>query len=107
MADVVYEESNGDDRPPSGSRHFGVLDVAFLDWAVLGAAGRKQQERVTVAGRAAGPHGQPGVLRRGRRRHRRGRRRASGFGLDQAFGASNRVSVDRVVMADYELAGLR
>ena len=78
VADVVYEESNGEDRPPAGSRHFGVLDVAFLDWAVLGrrraqAAGARHGRR-----RAAGPQGQPGLVRRGRRRHRRGRR---GVGL--------------------------
>ena len=106
VADVVYEESNGDDRPPSGSRHFGVLDVAFLDWAVLGAAGRKQQERITVAGALQDLKVNPvsyavadaatGAVDA-----------ASGFGLDKAFGASNRVSVDRVVMADYEVAGLR
>ena len=104
-AEVGYEESSDGRRPPAGSRHLVGIDEASVGWCVLGAAGRSHGERVIVEGPRAGLRvtqteyasvdAATGELAGG-----------VGLGLDQAFAASARLSVDTVVMADYELAGL-
>ncbi|PVG80870.1 hypothetical protein DDE18_21040 [Nocardioides gansuensis] len=103
--DVVYEESDGHERPPAGSRSLGALGEEFLAWSVVGAAGRSHAQQVPVARPLAGLKVTPtsyavadaatGTAVA-----------AAVTGLEGAFGASARVSADRVVMADYELAGL-
>ena len=101
--DVVYEESNGEERPEAGLRVVGTLREDFLDWSVVGAAGRARGERVQVTGPledlGVGPttyHVAESVS---------GLVTATG-GLEAAFAASTRLDADHVVLADYELAGL-
>ena len=101
--DVVYEESNGEERLKADLRVVGTLREDFLDWSVVGAAGRSRGERVQVTGPLAdlgvGPttwHVAESVS---------GLVTATG-GLEAAFGASARLDADHVVLADYELAGL-
>ena len=104
-ATVVYETLNQEGRPPTGSRILDRVDGSFLEWSVLGAAGRARAEHaprpqlredlgvnpVTYAvvdaatGAVAGP---------------------ATSGLDAAFAASAKTSVNQVVMAGYELAAL-
>lgn len=103
--DVVYEESDGQDRRPAGSRPLGLLVEEFLAWSVVGAAGRSHAQQVSVvaplAGLAVTPT--PYAVADAATGSVVG---APGTGLEQAFGASTRRSADTVVLADYELAGL-
>ncbi len=99
--DVVYEESNGEDRPAAGSRVLGGLREELLDWCVTGAAGRARGAQPTsspLQGLAVGP------VRYAVADAATGAASAAGTGLEAAFATSARQTVDRVVLADYELA---
>ena len=105
VGDVVYEESSGEGRAPAGQRHLRPLGDELLGLAVLGAAGRSHGQGVPVTGPLADLKVTPtafavvdaatGAMSAG-----------AGLGIGEAFAASARKSVDTVVMADYELAGL-
>jgi hypothetical protein len=99
--EVVYEESNGEERPKAGSRVLGALREEYLDWCVIGAAGRARGEQVAVTGLEqvkvnpvayAVADAATGIAA------------TTSSGLDAAFATSGRHSVDHVVVADYELA---
>lgn len=104
-ATVVYETLNLEGGAPSGSRVLDTIDGSFLDWSVLAAAGRARAERVPPPqvreGLAVNPvtyavvDAATGAAAT-----------AVSSGLEAAFAASAKSSVDRVVMADYELAAL-
>ena len=105
VAEVGYEESTQDQRPPPGSRRFRGLDEALIGWSVLGAAGRSNGGRAVVTNpleklkvnptEYAVADAATGAVADG-----------LGLGLDRAFAASAVRSVDTVALADYELQGL-
>jgi hypothetical protein len=99
--DVVYEESNGEERPAAGSRVLGGLRAEYLDWCVTGAAGRARAEQVAVP---SPPRVKVNPVSYVVADAATGVATAAGAGLDAAFATSARQSVDHVVMADYELA---
>ena len=101
--DVVYEESNGEDRPHAGLRVLGGLRAELLGWSVTGAAGRGR--RVAAAADLADLQVRPVTYAVADAVT--GAVAAQGTGLDAAFATSARHTVDRVVLADYELAALR
>lgn len=105
VAEVGYEESTQDQRPPAGERRFRGLDASMIGWSVLGAAGRSNGGRTVVTSRLESLKVNPtqyavvdaatGAVTEG-----------LGLGLDRAFAASAVRSVDTVALADYELRGL-
>ncbi len=105
VAEVGYEESTQDQRPPAGSRRFRGVDEALMGWSVLGAAGRSHGGRDVVAHpmeqlkvnptQYAVVDAATGAMAEG-----------LGVGLDRAFAASAVHSADTVALADYELQGL-
>jgi hypothetical protein len=104
VGDVVYEESSGESRPPAGGRHLHPIGEELLGLVVLGAAGRSNGQGVPVVGPLADLKVRPttyGVVNAAT-----GVLDEAGLGVGKAFAASARKSVDAVVMADYELAGL-
>jgi hypothetical protein len=105
-ATVVYETLGEEGRPPAGSRVLDRIDASFLDWSVLGAAGRAHSEHV------ARPHlredlGVDPVTYAVVDAATGAVAAAATSGLQAAFAASAKTSVDHVVMADYELAAVR
>ncbi len=101
--DVVYEESNGDERPDAGGRVIAGLREEYLDWCVTGAAGRSRGEHVQVAAPLADLAVGPVTYHVAEAAS--GMVTATG-GLETAFATSMRQSADQVVLADYELVGL-
>lgn len=107
--DVVYEESLGDaPRPQPGSRFLRQLDATSLSWTVVGAAGRAHQSTTSVVPPVL-PHGglTVGEVRYGVADAATGALLGSlSTGSAELVTTSMRSTADRVVMADYELAGL-
>lgn len=101
--DVVYEESTGTEPTQhSRTRSLQSVDATFLGWTAVGAAGRAHPTSTQVAGPLQGlvvkdvtyavADASRGAV-------------VGAFGVGEVMATSMRAGADRVVLADYELAG--